>query len=87
MATAADVAQWMLDELKRTKELCQDDAAYGIVQKFGDDFVYYSDFTGGLCIDKRALEAFRKISGDRVVWERSLKAWRLRDAGDPRRQA
>lgn len=82
MATAAEAAQWMLDQVIEKRSLEQMDAADGIRRAFGPEFVYEND-RGVDCIGKDVLKAFRKISADTVVWERSWRQWRLREAGDP----
>ena len=87
MATTPDqVAQWMLDELKRVKYLYQETVVYDIASKFGDSFTYYND-NGNPAIDKKVLAAFRKLTGDSVIWERGERMWRFREKYDePGRQ-
>jgi Family of unknown function (DUF6953) len=70
MATAAEAAQWMLDQVIHKKSLEQMDVADGIRKNFGSAFIYEND-RGVDCIGKDVLKAFRKISTDTVVWERS----------------
>jgi hypothetical protein len=80
-------AKWMLDELKKQNGvLYQDDAASQIADQFGDSFIYENE-SGGVCIDKQVLAAFRKVTGDSVVWISGERLWRLREQGDdPTRQ-
>jgi hypothetical protein len=59
------------------QELYQADAAREIARKFGADFTY-TNANGNPAIDKRVLKAFKKLSGDTVVWERWAFCWRKR---------
>jgi hypothetical protein len=87
MPSEADVAQWMLDEVRRDEELDQEYASYEIQSRFGDEFVYENE-NSNLAISKSVLDAFRRISKKDVVWERGSRRWRLRDSDDgPGRQA
>jgi hypothetical protein len=76
-----DVAKWMLNEIINGKELYQDYAVYNILEIFGDEFVCQNE-NGNLAIEKKVLSAFRKLSGDSVVWSRGDKLWRLREDDD-----
>ena len=49
--------------------------------KFGSEFTYHNA-KGNLAIDKRVLAAFKKLTGDSIIWERSLWLWRLRSLTD-----
>lgn len=85
-STHEDVAKWMLEELGRVKCLYQETVVYEIASKFGDSFTYYND-NGNLAISAKVLAAFRKLSGDTVVWERGERMWRCRESHDgPGRQ-
>lgn len=85
-ATAASVAQWMLDELNRVQFLYQEQVVYDIQSRFGDSFVYTND-SGNPAIAKPVLAAFNKLTGDAVVWERGERMWRRRaDYDSPGRQ-
>jgi hypothetical protein len=75
------IAQWMLGQLGQGKRLYQEDAAGEIAERFGAEFIYEND-NGNPAIDKRVLRAFKKISGDTVVWERWDFCWRKREATD-----
>ena len=81
MATAQDVALWMVEELKNEEILYQDVVVYQIVEKFGDEFTYYNN-NGNLAIAKPVLDGFRKLTGDSVVWERGARLWRQREGYD-----
>jgi putative transposase len=57
-----------------------------IAEQFGDTFVYTNE-NGSLSIDKKVLAAFRKLTGDSVVWQRAGRLWRMREPSDePGRQ-
>ena len=75
MATAKDVAKWMLDQLEGGQYLYQEMVVYKIKSEFGDDFTYLNA-NGNLAIGKDVLKEFRKLSEGIVVWERGEKAWR-----------
>jgi len=80
-ATPADVAAWMLSEYQKETVLYQDTAAGEIAARFGNSFVY-ENANGNLALSAPVLTAFRKISGDDVVWSKSERYWRAREKGD-----
>ncbi len=82
MASAKDVALWMLEKLKRERTLYQETAVGEIAHIFGEKFVY-DNRQGNPAIDKDVLTEFRKLTEDTVVWERGERAWRFRDDTDP----
>jgi hypothetical protein len=79
--SADDVAAWMVGELDRVNFLDQESAVWKIKQNFGDAFVYTNE-NGNLAIGKDVLAAFRKLTGDNVVWERGSRTWRKRAGYD-----
>lgn len=81
MATAIEVAEWMLTEFRKDGVLYQDIAASSIEQQFGADFVY-SNQNGNLAIAKLVLKEFRAISESEAVWIRSERCWRRRENYD-----
>ena len=81
MATKAEVAEWMLEELKRVRFLEQETAVFEIARRFGSEFVYAND-NGNDAIDRGVLKEFRKLSGTNVVWERGERLWRFRQRYD-----
>lgn len=84
--TPNDVAEWMLSELQLVKFLYQETVVYDIQSNFGEDFTYYND-SGNLAIGKKVLAAFKKLTGDSVIWERGERMWRFREKHDePGRQ-
>lgn len=86
MTTAKDVAQWMFDEVRRRNVLEQETAAHQIRMKFGKEFTYENE-NGNWAINKDVLAAFRKLTGDSIVWDRGSREWRKRHQSDqPGRQ-
>ena len=81
MVTAKDVANWMFDEFKRLGELRQADAAWGIKENFGEQFVYLNQ-NGNYGISKEVLTEFNKMTAAIAVWERGGKYWRTRQKND-----
>ena len=84
--SASDVAQWMLRQLEEEKFLYQEMVVHQIFSEFGEEFAYLNS-NGNLAIDKQVLAAFRKLTGDDVIWERGERMWRKReDYDEPGRQ-
>jgi hypothetical protein len=79
--TIDDIASWMLGEVMREGTVSQEDIAWGIEKRFGDEFVPTNDH-GNPSIRRDVLEAFKKISKLSVVWMATEKAWRKREPGD-----
>lgn len=84
--SAEDVANWMVEELTKRKNLYQEQAAWDIKKKFGNTFVY-DNANGNPAISKDVLNAFGKLTIEDVVWSRSERVWRKRGHRDkPGRQ-
>jgi hypothetical protein len=79
--TPEQVGRWMVDELERVKWLYQQEVVWTIQQKFGKQFVYENQ-AGNLAIDWRVLQAFERLTGDSVVWQKGERMWRKREAYD-----
>jgi len=80
--TAGDVARWMADQIAEHGLLDQAAAAETIGRTFGTAFVY-ENRNGTWAIARHVLAAFRKLTADTVVWERSAQLWRHRMPSDP----
>jgi hypothetical protein len=80
-ATARDVAQWMLADLKRQEYLYQNEVVYEIGKRFGARFTYTNE-NGNLAIDQNVLKEFRQLTADNVTWERGERMWRFRKESD-----
>ncbi|MDA2937028.1 hypothetical protein MYX75_02035 [Acidobacteria bacterium AH-259-A15] len=81
MPTPREVAEWMLQELKRQESLYQEEAVYEIEHKFGAEFVYENE-NGNPAISRKVLKEFRELTEETVVWERSERMWRFRESYD-----
>jgi hypothetical protein len=79
---AERVAEWLLLEVRRIKELCHEDAVSGIEARFRAAFLCENE-AGNTVIAPSVLAAFRRISKNEVVWEKAARLWRLRRAADP----
>jgi hypothetical protein len=75
------VAEWMYEELKRNGILYQEEAIYGIMENFGEEYTHLNE-NGNPAIDRKVLKEFRKLTDETVVWVRSEKCWRFREEGD-----
>lgn len=78
-----DVAQWMLKQINKKRELYHEDVVYQIDENFGSGFVYYNQ-EGNLAISKEVLKEFRKITEPTIIWSRSELCWKFRSKGDPK---
>lgn len=84
--TPEQIAAWMLEELERVKFLYQGTVVCDIAAKFGDEFTCLND-SGNAAIRRDVLSAFRKLTGDAIIWERGARMWRKRQPHDgPGRQ-
>jgi hypothetical protein len=81
MATAQEVAQWMVEKIHKDGVLYQDEAATAIADKFGEKFTYIND-NGNVAISRAVLKEFRKLTEKYVVWERGERMWRERGIFD-----
>jgi hypothetical protein len=77
-----DVAEWMLNELKKSEMLYQSYAVSAILQHFGGGFIY-PNRQDNYAIDVEVLKHFRTLTEKTVVWVRRQKFWRWRQEGDP----
>jgi hypothetical protein len=75
MASAREVAEWMVRELNRESYLHQEHACSEIRKRFGEEFTCLNA-NGGNAVVKKVLREFRKLYDLDVVWSRSEKMWR-----------
>jgi len=75
------IAEWMYEKLKENGILYHEEAVYGIMENFGEEYTYLNE-NGNSAIDRRVLKEFRKLTDRNVVWVRSDKYWRFRKEGD-----
>jgi hypothetical protein len=71
----------MAQQISRVGELHQADAADGIAKRFGQEWIYEND-NGNPAVDRRVLKAFRRVTGDTVVWDWWEFCWRRRSPSD-----
>jgi hypothetical protein len=76
-----EIAAWMLAEVLREGMVEQESLAADIESRFGKEYVPVND-NGNLSIRRDVLKTFRQISEESVVWDRTEKAWRKREAHD-----
>ena len=79
--TTAEVAAWMLSVIQEQGELTQNNAYYLINKQFGSGFTTVTN-SGSPSIKGSVLTAFKKISEENVIWERTDKKWRKREFFD-----
>lgn len=79
--SAKDVAAFMLEHLEKTHSVYQSDIVLLVHERFGDKFVYINE-NGSYVFIPSVLTAFKKLAGDKVVWCRLSKYWRLRMSTD-----
>ncbi len=80
-ATATDVAQWMLSEVSKKKQIYQDEIAPRIRKAYGSSFVY-TNINGNLSISREVLKEFRRLSDGWVIWEKGERCWRQLRKGE-----
>ncbi|MHC2993899.1 MAG: hypothetical protein IBV53_00110 [Candidatus Atribacteria bacterium] len=80
---AVDVANWMLSQITKKRELYQNEVVYLIEDKFGPKFVYENRL-GNAAINREVLKEFRKLTEETVVWSRNERCWRIRSTDDPK---
>lgn len=80
-----DAARWMLKRFEEAGFLYQDEAASHLFQ-LNDERLAYFDKSSNLCVGKRVLAIFNKLTPD-AVYERAGKFWRRRlETDQPGRQ-
>jgi hypothetical protein len=78
--TSDEAATWMVEQLIKRKYLDQEVAAYGLAKL--DKSLVYQNNAGNLAVDKKVLQAFRKLMPENVVWSQSERHWRFRQPYD-----
>ena len=68
--SAADVAQWVADQIRQRGQFTQKHVAYEIRREFGLEFTY-TNKNRNLGIDKEVLKRFREQTEDDVVGSRA----------------
>jgi hypothetical protein len=83
--TPQEAADWMLEQFEAKHFLYQEEAATHLLHLHDEELAYFDD-SGNVCIGKKVLAAFNKLTPD-AVYERATKFWRDRLPSDqPGRQ-
>jgi len=82
MADPVEVAQCLRACIDSKGSLRQSDARTIIEQKFGSAFLTVNK-NGNQAIHRDVLKELRAATSGTVVWDRSLRGWRLRRPEDP----
>jgi hypothetical protein len=83
--TSDEAAGWMLRQFDAKRFLYQEEAASHLLHLHDRQLAYY-DGSGNVCVGKKVLTAFNKLTPD-AVYERTAKFWRDRLPSDqPGRQ-
>lgn len=75
MKERQEIAKWLHDRILEEGYLSQSTAVQEIAEKFGDEYTYTNE-NGNPAIDAKVLAEFRKLKGDKIVWEREDFSWR-----------
>ncbi|AIQ66549.1 DUF6953 family protein [Paenibacillus graminis] len=73
-ATAQEVAEWMVKEIRFTGTLHQSAAIEYVKANFGEQFVFVNE-NGNASLSKDVKKAFRKLHGGRIAWDRDGFLW------------
>lgn len=87
MATAREVAEWMLSQVNAGIRLYQKRAVRHIRANFGEEFSYKNE-NRNWAISKEVLDEFEALApADKVKWVVGRRYWRLARQGDPENRA
>jgi len=75
MKERQEIAEWLYNRILEEGYLSQSTAVQEIAEKFGDKYIYNNE-NGNPAIDTKVLAEFRKLKGDKIVWEREDFSWR-----------
>lgn len=83
--TPQEAAEWMLELYESKRFIYQEEAASHLLHLHDEELAYY-DSNSNVCVGKKVLAAFNKLTPD-AVYERTDKFWRDRLPSDePGRQ-
>ena len=83
--TPQEAAEWMLEQYETNSLLYQEEAATHLLLLDDEELAYY-DINGNLCVGKKVLAIFRRLTPE-AVYERAYEYWRAGLPGDqPGRQ-
>ena len=74
--TTDEAAEWMLEQFEAKRFLYQEEAASHLLH-LHDEALSYFDANANLCVGKKVLAAFNRLTPD-AVYERGDKFWRDR---------
>ena len=72
----------MAAQLDREGILSQEQTAFDIAQKFGEEFTLINP-NGNVGIGRQVLREFGKLTEQSAVWVKGERVWRLREENDP----
>ncbi|MFS0728275.1 DUF6953 family protein [Paenibacillus sp. 1P07SE] len=71
---AAEIAEWMLAEVKERGILRQEEAVQFISDHYGEQYLYTNE-NGNRSIDKEVKKRFKKLHRGKVAWDRDGFFW------------
>ena len=71
---AAEIAEWMLAEVKERGILRQEDVVQYIADHFGEQYLYTNE-NGNQSIDKEVKKLFKKLHRGKAAWDRDGFFW------------
>lgn len=74
--TPQKAAEWMLEQFESKRFLYQEEAATHLLHLHDEELAYF-DNNGNVCVGKKVLAEFNKLTPD-LVYERAAKFWRDR---------
>ncbi|MFJ4168750.1 DUF6953 family protein [Paenarthrobacter sp. NPDC089714] len=74
MTNAKDIAEWMVETIKREKLVYQEHLVGDIAKTFGKDWDSFNE-AGNPAVNPKILRQFRALHGGAIEWDRSDKSW------------
>ncbi|WP_020620775.1 DUF6953 family protein [Paenibacillus daejeonensis] len=71
---AAEIADWMLAEVKERGILRQEDVVQHIADNYGEQYLYTNE-NGNQSIDKEVKKLFKKLHRGKAAWDRDGFFW------------
>jgi len=71
---AAEIAEWMLEEVKERGILRQEEVVQFIADHYGGLYLYMND-NGNPSIDKEVKKLFKKLHRGKAAWDRDGFFW------------
>ncbi|TVY11740.1 DUF6953 family protein [Paenibacillus cremeus] len=73
-AKAAEIAEWMVKEVKFRGILYQTEVIDHILANYGEAYIYVNE-NGNQSIDKEVKKRFKKLHGGKAAWDRDGFFW------------